>query len=154
AFTFEYRLENAAGYSDAVVTIDVLGPPNGENDSSPSVLDSTSNPGDNDFHIVVNGSTMGVINVFDDNGFGRDDFGNPSALNDLNPDVIQNIQLAGIVDGATGEIGGGAITIGTTGSLEITAAGALNFTPPMNFVGTVSFDYILANSVGADPTPA
>src|SRR5690606_6878302 len=153
AVTFMYRLENAAGYSGAVVTIDVQGPPNGENDSAPAVLDGTSYPGDNDFHIAVNGSTMGIINVFEDNGFGPDDFGNPSAINDMNPDVIQNIQLAGMADAATGEIGGGPISIGTSGSVEITATGEFNFIPPMNFVGIISFEYVLANSIGADTTP-
>ena len=153
-FTFEYRIQNSVGTSDATVTITIQGPPDGKDDSDATVIAGTSGPGDNDFHISGGTSSIGVINVYADNSFGADDLGLPSATTDPPANVINNVVLAGLTDAGTGTIGGGSFTIGGTGSLEITTSGDLNLTPPAGFAGLIEFDYILANSIGTDATPA
>ncbi|WP_236980108.1 Ig-like domain-containing protein [Membranihabitans maritimus] len=153
-FTFLYRLENASGFSDATVTVTIQGPPDGMDDSDATVIAGTSSPGDNNFHININANSSAQINVFLDNGFGADNLGLPSAISEPPSDVINSVQLAGSSDSGTGSIGGGAITIGGSGSIEITSMGDLNFTPPTDFVGIIEFDYTLANSIGTDATPA
>jgi len=153
-FTFLYRLQNAAGFSDATVTLVVTQPPDGFDDTDISVTGLTSTPGSTVFHLAINTASNGVVNAYADNGSGADVLGNPSAPTDAPADVINTVLLADAADAGTGTIGGGAFTVGGTGSIEITAAGAINIAPPTDFVGLIEFDYTLANSVGADATPA
>ncbi|GAB5493079.1 MAG: hypothetical protein Phog2KO_32940 [Phototrophicaceae bacterium] len=152
--TFDYRLTNVAGSSDATITITLNAIPDGVDDSSATVLAETSAPNDNAFHLPMNSASTGVVNVYNDNNFGADNLGVPSAPSDAPADAINTVLLNGVADAGTGTIGGGAFTIGTTGSLEITTAGLVNLTPPTGFIGTIEFDYTLANSVGTDATPA
>ncbi|RMF80076.1 MAG: S-layer family protein, partial [Chloroflexi bacterium] len=153
-FTFQYRIQNISGFSDATVTIIITQAPDGFDDTDATVLGGTSSPGSNNFHLAVNTSSNGIVNVYVDNGFGADILGGPSAPTDPPADDINNVLLNGVPDPGTGTIGGGAFAIGGTGSIEITTAGDINITPPTNFVGLIEFDYILANSIGVDPTPA
>ncbi|PJF21803.1 MAG: hypothetical protein CUN56_09210, partial [Phototrophicales bacterium] len=148
-YRFDYEIANSAGADVATVTILIRAAPDGIDDTDATVLGGTSAPGSTNFHLAINTSSTGVVDVTT-----NDSLGIPNALTDLPADIINNVILAGTPDAGNKTIGGGAFTIGGTGSIEITATGLVNITPPNNFVGLLEFDYILANSIGTDPTPA
>jgi hypothetical protein len=153
-YTFLYRLTNAAGSSDATVTIEVRQAPDGNDDSSAAVLAGTSSPSDA-FHVALNAPSAVIGNLYVDNGgFGADILGNPSAPTSAPLDIINNVTLAGTPVAGSNAIGNGNVPFGGDGVINIAANGDLTFEPPTSFTGLVTFQYTLANSVGTDATPA
>ncbi len=131
--TFEYRLTNAVGTSDATVTIDVTAPPSAVDDKAAP----TSMPG-NDFHTALN-TTL-----------------NSGASENLMANYDRGFPLADVVSFGAGDLGG-AVTDNTAGatvgcggscSLTVNADGSFSFTPNTGFVGIFTFDYRIQNAGG------
>lgn len=121
-YAFMYRLANAAGSSDASVTIHVHAAPTGRDDS---------------FSLLAGADLVGDLTI--DNGHGVDELGNPVASvasfggGDLGSDVAANPA------GASVPLAGGVLSVTTNGAISL--VGAVN-------AGTHSFDYRLENSAG------
>ena len=127
-FTFEYRIENAAGFSDATVTVTIQAPPIAQDDSYT-------------FLYSANVSASAGIGLFTDNGSGADYLGFPSGTlvsfggGSLGGAVTDNAA------GASAAFAGGTLTVNADGSWSLTGQ---PFTP-----GTYTFDYRIQNAVGA-----
>jgi hypothetical protein len=122
AFTFSYRIQNAAGTSDAIVTINVGVPPTAVDDAYATTVNTT---------LTV--AAPGVL-TNDTGGFPAavvESFGGPA--------------LAGTV---TSFPAGQRVGFGIGGFVQLNADGSLSFTPPTGFTGPVSFLYRIANGVG------
>lgn len=120
-FTFQYRVQNAAGSSDAVVTLRVGEPPAAVDDAyqtQAGVPISIAAPGvlAND----VGGFPAGVVASFG------------------------GTALAGTVTSfAAGQI----VAFGIGGSVRLNANGSMSFTPPTGFTGDFTFQYRLSNGM-------
>ena len=128
AFTFMYRAQNAAGGTDATVTIHVGGAPDAVGDSYATNVNTT---------IVV--PTLGVM--------ANDDRASPLASVasfgglDLGGSTVTTYAAGQrVVFGVGGFVGG---------SLQLDANGTLSFTPPTGFTGTFTFRYRLSNGVAS-----
>lgn len=120
-FSFEYRLENTIGDSEATVTVEVQ--------SIPVAAD--------DAYEVLAGETLNVPAA----GVLDNDSGYPD------PEVASF--GGGDLGGGVGDnAAGSTITVGADGSLSINADGSLNFTPESGFNGEFTFDYRIENPAG------
>jgi hypothetical protein len=126
-YTFDYRLTNAFGTSDATVTVTIQQPPTAQDDGYAFLFSADQN--------VAAGAGL-----FVDNGSGADDLGTPSATlvsfggGSLGGAVTDNAA------GASVALAGGTLTVNADGSWSLTGQ---PFTP-----GTYTFDYRLTNVVG------
>lgn len=122
-FTFEYRLDNGVGSSDATVTIVVQEAPSAEDDTFNINFDGTSP--------LISGD----LNVA--NGGLADNLGFPNA-------TITSTTL-GTVGTPISFAANGSITVNADGTISLTRTG--NLTP-----GTYTFDYTISNGVAPNST--
>jgi hypothetical protein len=133
-FTFQYRITNSAGSSDATVSIAVNTGPTAVDDAPAA----NSSPGDA-YHGLFNSALSlpapGIVS--------NDALGNPAA---------QVVSFGGGDLGGTVEsnAAGSTVNFGTSGSLRVNADGSVVFTPDANFTGLFTFHYRVTNSVGSD----
>ncbi len=146
AYSFQYRLFNSAGFSDATVTIEVQGPPLAVNDPNGG-LPSNSTPSndgspvgtDHPYHTALN-TTLTV----------------PDGANDLLANDNLGFPAGAIFSyGTTGNVTA-QTTIGSPtptnqgGSVTVQANGSFSYTPPSaTFTGTDQFAYRLQNISGS-----
>ncbi len=127
AFTFQYRLQNATGSSDATVTINV--------GVAPSTVDDAYMVGAG-MTLTVNAATGVLAN--DDPGF-------PLG-------TVISFGGADLGGAATSYTAGGSVAFGVGGFngglLTVMADGSFSFTPPAGFTGTFTFQYRLASQLG------
>ena len=133
-YTFLYRLSNAAGFDDAMVTLSVQAAPDAVDDGpAPG-----SNPGD-PYHTAFNTP----LNV-------------PDGPTDLLANDTLGLPAGTLVSFGGGSLGGSVTdhAAGTTatfgGSLTVNANGSFSFTPTLGFVGLFTFTYRLQNAIGFD----
>ncbi len=122
AFTFNYRVQNVAGFSDAVVTIDVGSSPVAVNDTLATTVNTTLNvaaPG------LMANDTLGV----------------PAA-------TITSFGGGTLGGNAGSFVAGNPVAFGIGGSIRINPNGSLTFTPPTGFTGVFTVQYRLTNSIG------
>jgi|GEM_PF-6294277 len=121
-FEFFYRLENIAGQSDGLVTIEVQSLPVAQDDAY-DVVDtdilSVPAPG-----VLDNDSGLPVPQV---SSFGGGDLGGVPGDN----------------------AAGSSVVVGGDGSLTLNADGSLNFEPPSGQTGPFEFDYVIDNPAGS-----
>ncbi len=120
-FEFFYRLENIAGQSDGLVTVEVQSVPVAQDDAFDVVnIDTLSVP------------APGVLD-------------NDSGLPD--PQVLSF--GGGDLGGAPGDNAAGtSVVVGGDGSLTLNADGSLTFAPPSGQTGPFEFDYVIDNPAG------
>lgn len=122
AFTFSYRVQNAAGTSDALVTINVGVPPVAVDDP----------------YVTTAGTTLTVaapgVLANDTGGF-------PAA-------VVQSFGGPSLASTVTSFAAGQRVGFGIGGFVQLNADGSLSFTPPTGFTGAFSFLYRIGNGVG------
>jgi|GEM_PF-7132057 len=127
----------------ATTTVALRVAPDAVDDPTPALLDD-STPASDLFHIALNGTLSTSITS-------NDTIGNPQATG-----TFGNVVLAGgapIAGAVTDNAFGDSVVLPGGGSLAVTpvvAGGTLDFTPPTNFTGLVTFDYRLTNSEGFD----
>lgn len=127
SFTFQYRIQNAAGVSDATVTIEVGLPPAAVDDAYPTTVNAP---------VAIPPATGLMMN--DDRGFplafvasfGGGDLG--GAVTTFPAGQLVAFGIAGFVGG----------------QLRVNADGSLSFTPPIGYVGSFTVQYRLSNGVG------
>jgi len=125
-FSFNYRLENNSGFSDGVVTINILAPPNVSNDS---------------FSFAFNQNQTNPASLLADNGNGVDMLGSPSASivsfgsGSLGGNVNDNLS------GTSATLAGANLTVQPNGNWTLIGQ-------PFDG-GQFTFDYRLENSVGS-----
>lgn len=124
-YTFQYRLRNSGGESDAQVTLNVQGPPVAKADDLLTQLG-------------VNYSEAGVL--FADNGSGADDRGTPQG-------TIASFGGGSLGGDVTGNAAGAAVAF-AGGTLQVDGDGTLT-TTGTTVPGLYTFDYRLTNSVAA-----
>lgn len=124
-YTFDYRLSNAAGFSDGTVTLTIQDPPTARADALTAVTNSANN--------------FAAGTLFADNGSGADTLGTPAA-------TVMNFgggSLGGAVtDNAAGDsvaLAGGTLTVNADGSLSLASPTA---------TGSFTFDYRIQNTSG------
>lgn len=122
-FTFQYRLENAAGASDATVTIDVRQPPTAINDGA---------------YTVDTGSSLAVTTADSNDLLDNDQRGAPQAT----------IASFGLMD--AGSIAAGGTVPLAGGTLTVNADGSFSLSAPSQ-AGVYTFKYRLSN-VGGTPS--
>ena len=122
-FVFHYRLTNAAGSSDATVTIGVVRVPSAVNDGYTSPL---AGP------LVV--AAPGVM--------ANDDRGVPQA-------AVASFGGGSLGGTAATNAAGASVSDGQGGTIQLDANGALTHTPSGTFAGTITFQYRLTNAVGS-----
>ncbi|AKS41561.1 tandem-95 repeat protein [Wenzhouxiangella marina] len=149
SYSFDYRLANAAGSSDATITIVVEQAPTANDD----LAAAGSTPGDA-FHTALDVALApadGSPEDLDSN----DVLGTPAATI-ASFGTIQTNDGSGGFNPPFGTVTSNAQ--GTTvsplpnyasGSLVVNANGTYNFTPPTGYVGLFAFEYRLSNSVGS-----
>ncbi|SDT96978.1 beta strand repeat-containing protein [Halopseudomonas salegens] len=122
-FTFQYRVENVAGTSDATVTIEVQSQPQAS-DASYEVLSGES------LNIAAPGvlDTASGVPMPQVDSFGGGDLG------------------GSVADNAAGD----NVVVGADGSLTIEADGSLTFQSPTDITGDLSFQYQISNAVDND----
>ncbi|HRF99064.1 MAG TPA: hypothetical protein PLZ51_27825, partial [Aggregatilineales bacterium] len=116
-----YRIQNAAGFDDAVVSIAILEAPIAQDDN----LTTGYTPNGANFDLT------GDLTA--DNGNGADILGFPAA-------TITDFGVLGITPPTNVPFAGGLITISNTGVFTLTNA----------VTGTYSFIYTLQNGLGTD----
>ena len=130
SFTFQYRLQNAAGFHDATVTIQTQQPPDAVDDPSYTVLAGvTLNVPDGPTDLLSNddlGLPAATLTSFGDGSLGG---------------FVTDHAAGATVSPLPGE---------ATGSLTVNADGSFSFTPATSFSGDFTFDYRVANAVGID----
>jgi hypothetical protein len=122
-FSFQYRLENISGGSEATVTIQVQSPPVAYDDdyqAETGQLFEQPAPG-----LLANDSGLPAPEVA---GFGGGDLGGMAAEHTA----------------------GSNVPIAPDGSLEVRADGSLSFLPPTGFTGPFEFYYQAENPAGDD----
>ena len=122
-FVFHYRLTNAAGSSDATVTIGVVRVPSAVNDSYTDPLSGS---------LVV--AAHGVM--------ANDDRGVPQGS-------VASFGGGSLGGTAATHAAGASVSDGNGGTIQLDANGALTHTPSGAFAGTITFQYRLTNAVGS-----
>jgi hypothetical protein len=139
-FTFLYRLENAAGFDDATVTITIEQAPLAVDDG-PAV---DSNPGD-PYHTAAGTTLDSSTSPNNENLLANDTLGFPSAT--------LTFFGGGDLGGAVTDHAAGStvspLPAFADGSLTVNADGSFVFTPPAGFAGLYTFDYRITNVVGS-----
>ncbi len=135
-FTYQYRLSNVAGNSDATVTISVSAPPVAVDDS----VAAGSSPGGN-YHSALNTTLLVADGALD--LLNNDTLGFP---------VAQLTSFGGgdLMGSVTDNAAGSMVAMGASGSLLVSSDGSFSFTPETNFTGLFSFNYRITNSGGVD----
>jgi hypothetical protein len=127
-FTFMYRIQTAAGMSDATVTIQVGNPPMATDDAYMTTM-----------NVPITVAPPGIL--------GNDNLGFPVATvshfggGNLGGTVITYAAGQLVLFGIGGQTGG---------QIRILADGSLSFTPPNNYVGTFTVMYRMASSTGTN----
>jgi hypothetical protein len=145
-YTFQYRLSNAGGFSDATVSIQVR--------QGPTAVDDTvaagSNPGDT-YHTPLN-TPLTIPNGPNDL-LANDTLGIPASTL-VSFGAIELAQTGGTfaapIGTVTSNAAGATANFGAGGSLTVNADGTLTFTPPTNYTGLFRFQYRIQNVVGFD----
>ncbi|MBY5956812.1 hypothetical protein KUV50_01605 [Membranicola marinus] len=124
-YTFDYRIENAVGASNATVTFIIQDPPMAQDDDLMALVNTVNNyPADT---------------LYMDNGFGVDHLGSPAASivrfggGSLGGSVTDNVA------GSAVAFAGGMLTVNADGSLSVS-------NPSMH--GIFTFEYRIQNSSG------
>ncbi len=126
SFTFQYRITNSSGSSDATVTITVNG---------------TGPTANNDAYTVAAGATLTVPDGATD-VLANDSLGNPAA-------TLVSFGGGSLGGAVTDRAAGATATFGTGGSLTVNANGSFTFTPSAGFVGSFTFQYRITNAAGS-----
>ncbi|NUN96066.1 MAG: cadherin-like domain-containing protein [Candidatus Omnitrophica bacterium] len=134
--TFQYRIQNVAGFDDATATVIVNASPTAVDD----IVASNSAPGDK-YHTGMDAALM-VADGTADLLF-NDALGFPIA----ELDFFGGLDLGGAV---TDNASGTTAVVGASGSLQVNGDGTLTFIPDTGFVGEFSFMYRLRNATGID----
>ncbi|MCI0433245.1 MAG: Ig-like domain-containing protein [Gemmatimonadetes bacterium] len=123
AFTFQYRATNAAGVSDAAVTINVgVGPV--------AVADAyTTSTG-----VTLDVPAPGLL--------ANDTLGFPAA-------TVASYGGGSLTGDAGSFAAGSLVAFGVGGFLRVNADGSLSITPPTGFTGPITFQYRLSNGIGS-----
>jgi len=125
-FTFQYRITNTAGSSDATVTIQVTG-------TAPTAV---NDPG----YTTDVGATLSVPAVT--GVLANDSLGSPTA-------TLTRFGGGSLGGTVTDHGAGSTATFGSGGSLTVNADGSFSFTPAAGFSGSFTFQYRIANAVGS-----
>lgn len=136
-YTFNYRITNAAGTSDALVTISVAGPPTGNDDAAAA----NSVPGDA-FHTALNTTLSSLADPNTPSLLSNDNLGFPAG-------TLTSFGGGSLGGTVLSNAAGSTATFGT-GSLQVNTNGEFIFTPDNNFVGLFTFEYRLTNTAGFD----
>jgi hypothetical protein len=139
-FTFTYRITNAAGSSDATVTIDVQAPPTAVNEG-PAAGSAPGQP----FHAFFSTSdSQQTFSLTAPGVLSNDDLGFPAAtITSFGADSLGGIVTTHAAGSTVSPLPGHA-----SGSLSVGADGTITFTPPDGFTGNYVFRYRLTNSRG------
>ncbi len=124
-FTFQYRITNTAGSSDATVTINVTG-------TAPTAVDD---PG----YSTSVGSTLNVPAAT--GVLANDSLGTPAA-------TLTSFGGGSLGGTVTAHAAGSTATFGSGGSLTVNADGSFSFTPATGFSGSFTFQYRITNVIG------
>ncbi|MFN8522584.1 MAG: cadherin-like domain-containing protein [Chloroflexota bacterium] len=145
AFTFQYRLTNSEGSSDATVTINVSGPPNAVNDPTGDIPSNSTPPSGanpNVYHVALNTTLSPGAGAGPPPGLlVNDSLGFPSA-------TITSFGGLSAGGSVTSNLAGSTLSLGSGGSLRVNADGSFTFTPATNFTGVFNFQYRLTNTGG------
>ncbi|MFN8526890.1 MAG: tandem-95 repeat protein [Chloroflexota bacterium] len=146
AYTFQYRLTNSAGSSDATITINVNGPPGAVNDPSGGIPSNSTPPSGanpNPYHISLNTTLTVPAGAGPPPGLlVNDSLGFPAA-------TLTSFGAGSLGGAVTDHAFGTTATFGTGGSLAVNADGSFTFTPSNNFTGLFLFQYRIANTGGS-----
>ncbi|HMZ07247.1 MAG TPA: Ig-like domain-containing protein, partial [Anaerolineales bacterium] len=138
SYTFQYRLTNGSGVSDALVTIEVQGPPDAFDDEP----NSSSAPSDA-YHAALNTTLDSAA-----------DTNTPAVLDNDNPGfpigTVASFGGGSLPGDASTNAAGDTVNFGSGGSLQMNANGEFIFTPSTDFTGLFTFEYRLTNIVGSD----
>ncbi|MBA2245475.1 MAG: cadherin-like domain-containing protein [Gemmatimonadetes bacterium] len=136
--TFLYRLENAAGHSDATVSITITAGP-----TPPTAVDDgpAANSAPNDaFHTAFN-TTLNTATHSTSSLLANDDLGSP---------VASLTRFGGGTLGGTVESNAAGSTASNDGhSLTVNSDGSFVYTPKTGFTGNFTFQYRITNSAGS-----
>ena len=126
SFTFQYRLQNAAGASDATVVIDVGLPPTAVDDGYATAM-----------NVALTVNPPGVLT--------NDNTGFP-------PSVVVSFGGGSLTGTVTSFAAGQGVAFGIGGFLggfvRLNANGSLSFTPPTGYTGTFTILYRISNGIG------
>ncbi|MEW5928320.1 MAG: cadherin-like domain-containing protein [Gemmatimonadota bacterium] len=134
SFTFGYRVSNAAGTSDATVTITVNARPTAVDDA-PAAGSAPGDPYHAPFNSGLSLPAPGILQ--------NDVLGVPAA-------TVASFGGGSLGGAVTDQAAGSTAAFGSGGSLAVNADGSLVFTPPAGFTGLFTFEYRISNAVDSD----
>ncbi len=134
SFTFVYRISNAAGTSDATVTLSVAARPTAVDDA-PAAGSAPGDPYHAPFNSALSLAAPGILQ--------NDVLGSPAA-------TVASFGGGSLGGAVTDHAAGSSAAFGSGGSLAVNADGSLVFTPAAGFTGVFTFEYRIANSVDSD----
>ncbi|HEX8275256.1 MAG TPA: Ig-like domain-containing protein, partial [Longimicrobiaceae bacterium] len=125
SFTFQYRIANASGSSDAMVTINAAA-----SGVAPSAVADAYNTTAGSTLTVPNDSTSLLAN---------DNLGSPAA-------TLTHFGGGSLGGSVTSHAAGSTVNFGSGGSLQVNANASFSFTPSAGFTGTFTFQYRITNA--------
>ncbi len=134
SFSFVYRITNAAGTSDATVTLTVNARPTAVDDA-PAAGSAPGDPYHAPFNSALSLAAPGILQ--------NDVLGSP-------PATVASFGGGSLGGTVTDHAAGSSASFGSGGSLSVNADGSLVFTPSAGFTGLFTFEYRIANVVDSD----
>jgi hypothetical protein len=134
SFSFAYRISNAAGSSDATVTLTVAARPTAVDDG-PAAGSAPGDPFHAPFNSALSLPAPGILQ--------NDALGSPAA-------TVASFGGGSLGGTVADHAAGSSAAFAGGGSLAVNADGSLVFTPAAGFTGVFTFEYRIANSVDSD----